>query len=103
MVDSYCLAKLASACVIEMMASGEPVCRNLSLVHYDCRICAVKSEKEECYFKEDYNVWSGPRKEGVLRPRLYIRYSMGKGNFGCWPVTRTGPSYTELLLGCSNQ
>ena len=98
LVDFYCLAKMTSACIAQMRASGSPVYRNLTLTHYDCRVCAVRQAKDDTFCKEDYKVWAGPRKAGELRPGLYIRYIAERGDLGCWPVTRIGPAFTELLI-----
>jgi hypothetical protein len=101
--DFYSLAKVIAACIALMQGSGCRVYRNLTLAHYDCRICAVPSAADEGFCKEDYKVWSAPRKEGAMRPGLYLRYIWERGELGCWPVTRIGPSYTEQLLDAFNQ
>jgi hypothetical protein len=103
LMDILCLAKLITACIARLEIAGEPVCRNLPLAHYDCRICAVRSATEDGFCKEDCKVWSGPRKAGEMRPGLYIRYIRDHGDLRCWPVTRIGPSYSELVLGSVGQ
>jgi hypothetical protein len=95
--EILCLAKMIAACTAQMQSSGERVYRNFPLFHYDCRICAVGSVKDEDFCQEDYKVWSGPRKAGFLRPGLYLRYNLGRGELGCWPAGRIGPTQSCYL------
>jgi hypothetical protein len=98
LAEIWRIAKLMAACIMQTQASGEPVYRNLDLAHYDCRICAVGSARDNDFCLEDYKVWAGPRKVGAMRPGLYFRHIGEQGDLGCWPVSRIGPSYTERLL-----
>ncbi len=98
LADFIFLAKMTAACITQMRATGRPVYRNVTPLRYDCRVCAVGPAKDDAFLREDYNVWSGPRKAGVMRPGLYIRYVADWGQLGCRPVTRFGPSRTELPI-----
>jgi hypothetical protein len=96
--EFYCLSKYVAACVRLMRTSRQPVSRNLELVRYDCRVCAVPSCTHDDLCKEDFKVWAAPRRECRMRSGIYIRYIAESGALACWPIARFGPSYTEMIL-----
>ncbi len=101
--EIYCLAKLIVSCNSMMRILNQPVCRNVELARYDCRICSVPSVKHDGFCQEDFKVWSSPRKLGTYRPGLYFRHIQESGELVCWPVNRFGPSFTELMLNIRSE